>query len=75
MTWQDSAACRWTDPDLWFPQPGQADVVRAAIRICQTCRVRTECLQESFRLPAHMRRVGIWGGLTAEQRRVMEVAR
>jgi hypothetical protein len=42
--------------------------VERARAICRGCSVRTECLAEAIRLPWA---IGVWGGLTAEERRAL----
>jgi WhiB family redox-sensing transcriptional regulator len=64
--WAESAACAQVDPDLWFPEQGQAAMTRAAKAICAACPVRAECLGYALRRgEVH----GIWGGLDYTQRR------
>jgi WhiB family redox-sensing transcriptional regulator len=68
--WRTSAACRTADPELFFPVssvgPGREDIAQAKA-ICQSCRVRRQCLQ--FALATHQM-YGVWGGATEEERRV-----
>jgi len=59
------------DADQWFPVSVEADRARqeadAAIAICSTCMVRTQCLALSLRdwdIGQH----GVWGGLVAAER-------
>ena len=59
------------DADHWFPVSVEADRARqeaaAAIAICSTCMVRTQCLALSLRhwdIGQH----GVWGGLVAAER-------
>jgi hypothetical protein len=59
------------DPDQWFPVSTEADKARdeaaAAITVCITCLVRTQCLALSLRswdIGQH----GVWGGLVAADR-------
>jgi transcription factor WhiB len=59
------------DPDQWFPvsvEPGKARrEAAAAITVCTSCLVRTECLALSLRhwdIGQH----GVWGGLVAAER-------
>jgi WhiB family redox-sensing transcriptional regulator len=66
--WMDFALCAEVDPELWFPEKGHHDIARAAKRICATCPVIDDCLSYAFRIGAD---AGIWGGLTAEERRVL----
>src|ERR1700722_2642067 len=59
------------DPDQWFPASAEADKARreaaAAITVCVTCFVRTQCLELSLRswdIGQH----GVWGGMVAADR-------
>jgi hypothetical protein len=59
------------DPEQWFPVSAGPDKARqeaaAAIAICTTCLVRTQCLALSLRhwdTGQH----GVWGGLVAAER-------
>jgi WhiB family redox-sensing transcriptional regulator len=62
--WAAFAVCRDRDPDTFFPVT--ADGEREAIRICQGCPVRIDCLE--FAMEARVR-FGVWGGVTEKQRR------
>lgn len=64
LTWRAGALCAQTDPDLWFPDKGGSS--RAARRLCGSCEVRQDCLDEAL---ARDERHGIWGGLTEPERR------
>jgi WhiB family redox-sensing transcriptional regulator len=69
--WRDRAACRDSDPDLFFPigSTGAAvEEIRAAKAICQTCAVREECL--AFALETNQE-AGVWGGTSEEERRAL----
>jgi WhiB family redox-sensing transcriptional regulator len=82
LKWQERAACKGEDPDLFFApavpdDAGLADLgalaaewkrrQSAARRICVSCPVRTDCLD--WRLGfEHQRDGGIWAGLDEEQR-------
>ena len=63
--WMLDATCRTVDPELWFPDddPWQA---QAARRVCQSCPVVAECAEYAIHryIP-----FGIWGGMTADDRR------
>ena len=59
------------DPDQWFPVSAEAGKARreaaAAITVCVTCFVRTQCLELSLRswdIGQH----GVWGGMVAADR-------
>lgn len=63
-TWRSAAACRFTEPDLFFPisASGRAlGQVAQAKAVCAGCPVRRECLAFALRT---RERHGIWGGLT-----------
>ena len=67
--WRPLAACRFIDPDLFFPlsESGKKGVEQAAAAkaICAGCAVRRECLAFALRT----RQVyGIWGGMTERER-------
>lgn len=66
--WMQEGTCVFEgDPDWWFPEKGGPVAIlesRQAVRICDRCPVRTECL--TYADEHHER--GIWGGLTEQQR-------
>lgn len=53
--------CATHDPDWWF-DPARFDT---AIEVCGRCEMRADCLAESLQSGE---RLGVWGGLTPEQR-------
>lgn len=64
--WVRQAACRDSDPDLFFPRIGASRAYRVAVAICDTCPVRQACLDYAV---ANRIRFGVWGGLNTERRR------
>jgi len=67
--WRTGAACRDTDPDLFFPvgQTGPAiKHIANAKAVCNTCAVKRECLEYALMTNQD---AGIWGGLTEDERR------
>lgn len=64
--WMEKAACRGCDPNLFFPQKGQHDLIREGRKICEHCVVRVEC--ETYAVD-HYIILGTWGGLSPKQRR------
>jgi len=67
--WQEVAACRDSDPSLFFPigSTGKAVAqISAALAICGTCAVQPTCLQ--YALESNQES-GVWGGLAEEERR------
>lgn len=69
--WRHLAACRGHNPDYWFPQQSRTattitPAAQKAITICKTCPVQQQCATWATNKPETH---GIWGGLTAEQRR------
>ena len=63
--WRDLAACRATDPEMFFnaTSPVAVDAARA---VCDNCPVIRECRDWAT---THHINYGIWGGLTVKQRR------
>jgi WhiB family redox-sensing transcriptional regulator len=72
--WRTRAACRDTDPDLFFPvgTTGQAvDHIEAAKSVCARCSAQPECLE--FALTTNQES-GVWGGASEEERRKLRKA-
>jgi WhiB family transcriptional regulator, redox-sensing transcriptional regulator len=67
--WRLDAACAQIDPELFFPQPGQAPQAAAAKQICAGCTVRGPCLEAAVHGPqARDDHSGIFAGTTARDR-------
>jgi len=69
--WRDGAACRDTDPDLFFPvgTTGPAlEQIAAAKAVCCQCDAQAECLE--FAIVTNQDS-GVWGGTSEEERRVL----
>lgn len=64
MDWVERARCRGLDPDQFFVR-GAAQA-RRAIKVCQRCSVKEECLRYAVENEVDF---GVWGGLTERQRR------
>lgn len=73
--WDERAACNESpDPDAWYVIEDAAangeivDPMRLAYALdtCRTCPIRVECGRK-----ARPNDVGIWGGLTAAERKAM----
>ncbi len=81
LSWQKLGACYGMyyhiDEDIWFPPEnpggpkegkgvaGEKERVRRAIKICQDCPVRQECLEYAIAGEC----VGVWGGMDTNERR------
>ncbi len=64
LSWQGDALCAQTDPEAFFPEKGGS--TREAKRICDSCEVRSQCLDYALE---NDERFGIWGGLSERERR------
>jgi WhiB family transcriptional regulator, redox-sensing transcriptional regulator len=67
--WRDQAACRHTDPNLFFPagSTGLAiEQIEAAKDVCRSCPVQDACLRFAFETNQE---AGIWGGTDEDERR------
>ena len=72
-TWMRDAACKGTDPAMFFPEKGDKDRVAAYARqVCAKCPVRTPCAEYAIEhLRTAERDVGIWGGLNSKDRQAI----
>lgn len=67
--WRRHAACRDTDPDLFFPvgTTGPAiEQIENAKAVCAECEAKDDCLEYAL---ATNQDSGIWGGTSEEERR------
>lgn len=76
----DNPACAQTDPELFFPQESfdfsgrnisKYIDIAAAKKICDSCPLKIPCLEYALRNTE----IGIWGGTTEEQRKLMRRGR
>ncbi|MEU8677870.1 WhiB family transcriptional regulator [Streptomyces sp. NPDC048560] len=71
--WRASAACRNTDPDLFFPVGTGAPALiqtEEAKELCQRCPVREACL--AWAMDDSRQVTGVWGGLDEDERRALK---
>lgn len=66
--WRRAAACQNADPETFFPDKGSSNA--AAKRICATCPVRRDCLEDSINEP-----YGVWGGMSDLERKRLRTLR
>ena len=69
--WREGAACRDTDPDLFFPvgTTGPAvEQIDSAKAVCTECDAQDDCLD--FAIVTNQDS-GVWGGTSEEERRVL----
>ena len=69
VDWRVNAACRDTDPELFFPigTTGPAiDQIESAKEVCVGCMARGDCLDFAI---ATNQDSGVWGGTTEDERR------
>lgn len=64
--WRDQARCRGVDPQVFHPAEEDEAGSDAARAICELCPVVESCLE--FAISAREKE-GVWGGLTARERR------
>ncbi len=72
--WRQLAACRSTEPDLFFPvgTTGPAvDQIESAKRVCRGCEVQEPCLDFAL---ATNQESGVWGATSEEERRKLRKA-
>ena len=69
--WRDLASCRDEDPELFFPVGSGPAALRQAERaraVCKRCPVVDACVRWAITTGQD---AGVWGGLTAEERRAI----
>ena len=67
--WRRTAACRDTDPDLFFPVGTTGPAIEQtenAKAVCRQCDAQSDCLDFAL---ATNQDSGIWGGTSEEERR------
>lgn len=72
--WREEAACRDTDPDLFFPigTTGAAlEQIDSAKSVCHSCPAQEACLEFAL---ATNQESGVWGGTSEEDRRKLRKA-
>lgn len=66
-TWQEDAACRDIDPEIFFDRGGEST---HAVQICRLCPVRDECVREELEyVTAAGDIIGVRGALTQSKRK------
>ncbi|WP_405533244.1 WhiB family transcriptional regulator [Streptomyces avidinii] len=72
MNWRQEAACRWEDPDLFFPvgSSGPALIqIEEAKAVCHRCPVMENCLQWALEGGQDL---GVCGGMSEDERRAVK---
>lgn len=66
--WWERGACKGYPTDWWFPEarPPRAE----ALKLCEGCPVKKQCLDECRRVEEPGYRFGVWGGMTVGARLV-----
>ncbi len=64
-----SATCSQTDPETWFPEPGQRDLTRMAKKMCSECVVLEQCTIDTL---ANPHQFGIRAGLSVADLRKLK---
>lgn len=65
--WDPAALCNQTDPEAFYPDKG--DSPKDAKRVCNNCEISPKCLAWAL---LTNQQFGVWGGLTAIQRRKLK---
>ncbi|MEU6146795.1 WhiB family transcriptional regulator [Streptomyces sp. NPDC047081] len=70
--WRDEAACRFEDPDLFFPIGTSGPALlqtEQAKAVCGRCVVRERCLRWALDVGECL---GVWGGMNENERRLLQ---
>lgn len=68
--WHGEAACRGSNPDVFFGERGLNNGEAKAI--CRVCPVRKECIDHALE---RGEKFGVWGGFSERERRRMRRVR
>lgn len=66
MLWQEHAACKGMDANIFFPETAGQGKLRRALKICRTCPVIEDCASSAF---INNEQYGVWGGQSCRKRR------
>lgn len=66
--WRDHAACRGSNTEDWYDERLEA----RCLRICASCPVRQQCLDDAMRVEHGQEAWGVRGGRTAGTRMLMD---
>lgn len=66
--WMRDAVCAQSDPEAFFPEPGQPNLAVEARAVCAWCPVLVECRDWAIARPGV---TGIWGGTSDRERQAM----
>lgn len=67
--WRELGSCHDSDPNLFYPLGrgvAALEQIEEAKTLCRTCPSREPCL--AFALSTHQE-LGVWGGMSADERR------
>jgi WhiB family redox-sensing transcriptional regulator len=70
-TWRRWAACRHSEPELFFPTRDTgtaATEIERAKAVCAACPVQAACLRFAF---ATNQEFGVWGGQDEDERKAL----
>ena len=73
QSWYTDAACKGVDVNVFFRGTAESNK-QATKNFCDSCPVRTECLEDALQY-APIDQYGLAGGLSAHERRKILVAR
>jgi WhiB family redox-sensing transcriptional regulator len=75
MNWKQKAACKGIGVDIFFNRRLEASK-RQQEALCASCPVINECREFALKMEtAENVRIGIWGGLTPEERSKLKGAK
>lgn len=63
--WTELAACRETDPAMFYPENSSTHLAQKAKQVCRRCPVTAQCLEHAL---ATREEYGVWGGLSTRER-------
>lgn len=74
LGWMSKGACLGHDPDKWFSEEFETEIVEEAKAVCKGCPVKLECLLFAT-TPETEQLFGVWGGMSESERTPHQIKR
>lgn len=64
--WFKLGNCFGKDTSIFYPEIGDTQTAKRAVKLCSSCSVKAECLAYALN---NNEKFGVWGGFTSRRRR------
>lgn len=66
QNWFKHGNCFGKETSMFFPETGDNQTARRAVKLCSSCVVKAECLSYALN---NNEKFGVWGGFTTRKRK------